>query len=61
MLVKILKPWICGGRVPAVGEVLDLPQALAGSGLERGLCERAGREKPGRKARAGSRRAVRES
>ena len=41
MKVKILKPWICGGKNPPVGKVLDLPRDLAASGIERGLCEPA--------------------
>ena len=44
MRVKILKPWICGGKNPPVGKVIDLPQVLAKSGIERGLCKSANRQ-----------------
>jgi len=53
MRVRILKPWICGGKNPAVGKVVELPGDLARSGIERGLCEPAA----GKGAARGARRA----
>ncbi len=38
MKVRILKPWLCGGRLPQVGKTVDLPEETAQSGIERGLC-----------------------
>jgi|GEM_PF-2926479 hypothetical protein len=38
MKVRILKPWLCGGRLPQVGKTVDLPEETARSGIERGLC-----------------------
>ena len=48
--VKVLKSWICGGRVPEVGSILELPDELARSGIERGLCRKV---KKGRKSISG--------
>jgi len=44
--VKVLKHWICAGRCPEVGAVIELPEDLARSGIEKGLCRRI---KSGRK------------
>ena len=52
MRVRILKPWICGGKNPPVGKVIDLPQPLAHSGIERGLCEPVKRKSTSRDNRA---------
>ena len=35
---RILKPWLCGGRLPQVGKTIELPENTARSGIERGLC-----------------------
>jgi hypothetical protein len=55
MKVEILKRWICGGRMPAVGRVVDLPDDLAAGGIEKGLCRKvddpAGEQSPGPKAK----------
>ena len=32
MRVKILKPWICGGKNPPVGKVIDLPHMFGVAG-----------------------------
>ena len=49
-MVRILKPWLCGGRLPEVGKTVELPKELAGSGIERGLCTAA---KPRRRSTSG--------
>lgn len=38
MKVRILKSWLCGGRLPRVGRTVDLPEEVARSGIERNLC-----------------------
>jgi len=38
MKVRILKPWLCAGRLPQVGKTVELPEEIARSGIERGLC-----------------------
>ncbi|MEA2064475.1 MAG: hypothetical protein U9P14_12300 [Gemmatimonadota bacterium] len=52
MKVRIVKPWICGGRNPEVGSVIELPDDLAESGIRRELCEavRQNKSKPRSKA-----------
>ena len=53
MKVRILKPWLCGGRLPQVGKTLELPEDTARSGIERGLCTAV---KPRRRGMAARRR-----
>ena len=48
MKVRILRRWLCGGRLVEPGALLDLPEALAKSGIRTGLCSKAKPRKSGK-------------
>jgi len=55
MKVRILRRWLCGGRLVEPGALLELPEALAKSGIRNGLCSKVIPRKTGKleKGRAG--------
>ena len=56
--VKILKPWICCGKNPPIGSVVELDDSLAKSGSDRGLCKIVDKstDKPKASAKTGRKR-----
>ena len=48
MKVRILRRWLCGGRLVEPGALLELPEALAKSGIRTGLCSKGKPRKTGK-------------
>lgn len=48
MKVRILRRWLCGGRLAEPGARLELPEGLAKDGIRRGLCSKMKPRKSGK-------------
>ena len=48
MKVRILRRWLCGGCLVEPGALLELPEALAKSGIRNGLCSKVKQRKTGK-------------